>query len=147
MFAKLPLSLIVLVAVAGFFGTCAWAADIVDTRIQAFKSTKASVGRIDDALSDQRLDQVAEESRKLADFAATIPALFPEGSGEGWRTKANDNIWKNSADFQTKANDFQQAAEALANAAGAGDLEAAKTKFEGLRDTCKACHSRYKGFL
>jgi len=129
---------------ASLLATTAAGADWIDRRTNGFKEVKAAVGRIDEALSDNQLDRVGPEARRLAEFAATIPALFPEGSGQGGKTSASPDIWTHFADFKTRAEALRLSAEGLAAAADAGDRRRSEQQFEALRATCKPCHRHYK---
>lgn len=124
--------------------TAAAGADWIERRTSGFKEVKAAVGRIDEALSDNQLDRVGPEAQRLAEFAATIPELFPDGSGQGGKTSASADIWTHFADFKTRAEALRLSAEGLAAAANAGDRRRSEQQFETLRSTCKPCHRRYK---
>jgi cytochrome c556 len=132
-----------LLGCSGLLTASVFAADVVHTRIDAFKASKKSVGAIKGALSGDSLAAIGPEARKLADFATTIPGLFPPGS-TGGDTKAKPDIWTHFADFQAKANDYHLAALALAEAADSGNAAATQAKFKAMLGTCKACHERYK---
>ncbi len=68
---------------------------------------------------------------------------FPPGSEVG-QTRARPAIWKNMADFQSKADALRVEAEKLALVASTGDKRAILQQFQKTGGTCKACHDDYK---
>jgi cytochrome c556 len=72
-----------------------------------------------------------------------INSLFPKDSDFG-ETKALDAVWKNSADFQKRARDSAQKADALTKAVAAGDSKNYAARFKELSDSCKACHKDFR---
>lgn len=122
----------------------AHATDWIEERVVGFKNVKALIARIDDALSDGKLDKVGADAHTVANFAARIPDLFPAGSGQGGKTSASTDIWIHFADFSSRADAFRRAAETLAHAAETGNRAGAEESFSALRSTCKSCHIRYK---
>ena len=68
---------------------------------------------------------------------------FPEGSVTE-DSGAREEIWFDWEDFEQKFADFRTAASALGEAAEGGDVEAVKSAFGKVGDTCKACHKPYK---
>ena len=79
----------------------------------------------------------------LAKLAGDITLLFPEGT-LGGKTDAKPEIWENWADFEARAGDTRQAAQALMEAVESGDGAAIDTRFGELTDTCKACHRPFR---
>ncbi len=79
----------------------------------------------------------------LARLARDIALLFPEGTGTG-KTDAKPEIWENWPDFEARASESQQAAQALLDAVQSGDAEAIDTRFGELTQTCKACHKPFR---
>ncbi len=79
----------------------------------------------------------------LAKLTKDIALLFPEGTGIG-KTDAQPEIWENWADFEARAAESQQAAQALLDAVETGDGAAIDTRFGELTDTCKACHRPFR---
>lgn len=79
----------------------------------------------------------------LAQLARDITLLFPEGTLEG-KTDAKPEIWENWADFEARAGDTRQAAQALLDAVESGDGAAIDARFGEFTDTCKACHRPFR---
>ena len=79
----------------------------------------------------------------LAKLTRDIALLFPEGTLEG-KTDAKPEIRENWADFEARAAESQQAAQALLEAVQSGDGAAIDARFGELTDTCKACHRPFR---
>ena len=82
-------------------------------------------------------------SEALSRLTRDIALLFPEGTGAG-KTDAKPEIWENWSDFEARAGESQQAAQALLDAVEAGDGAAIDARFGELTDTCKACHRPFR---
>lgn len=73
-------------------------------------------------------------------------AFFPAGSDKG-NTKASPKIWEDAAGFQKELGEFQEHADAAAQAAGKdgpADLAAFKAAVTPIFDDCKDCHQNYR---
>lgn len=79
----------------------------------------------------------------LAKLTRDITLLFPQGTLEG-KTDAKPEIWENWADFEARADESRQAAQALLDAVESGDGAAVDARFGELADTCKACHRPFR---
>ncbi len=79
----------------------------------------------------------------LAKLTRDIALLFPEGTLAG-KTDAKPEIWENWSDFEARANESQQAAQALLDAVQSGDAGVIDTRFGELTQTCKACHRPFR---
>lgn len=79
----------------------------------------------------------------LARLAKDIALLFPEGTGAG-KTDAKPEIWEDWSDFEARAAESRQAAQALLDAVQSGDAGAIDTRFGELTQTCKACHKPFR---
>lgn len=79
----------------------------------------------------------------LIKLTRDIALLFPEGTSAG-KTDAKPEIWENWSDFEARANESQQAAQALLDAVQSGDAGAIDTRFGELTQTCKACHKPFR---
>ncbi len=84
--------------------------------------------------------------KHTADVAAIAGMIgegfIPNSAIEG--SAALPEIWTNMSDFQAKARDFQNAAQALATAAQQSGFEAAKGMVPAVRQTCGGCHRPYR---
>lgn len=79
----------------------------------------------------------------LQQLSVMASDIFPEGSlGEG--SRALPDIWDDAAGFGEALSAFQSAADALAEAARAGDMTAVGDAAAGLGRTCGGCHRPYR---
>lgn len=85
----------------------------------------------------------AAPAQKIAEIAAKIPDLFPQGSDTP-DDAAKAEIWQNWDDFVAKAKSLQDEATMLASAAGGGDMATVGAQFEKVGGTCGACHKDYR---
>jgi cytochrome c556 len=84
---------------------------------------------------------------KHASDVATLAGMITEGfipnsAVEG--SAALPEIWTNMSDFQAKAADLQNAAQALATAASSQGFEAAKGMVQAVGQSCGGCHRPYR---
>jgi cytochrome c556 len=88
----------------------------------------------------------AKFRKDTADVAA-LAGMLPEGfipSTSNTPSNANPEVWTNMADFQAKAADLKNAADALAATAASQGFEAAKGMVQAAGSTCSACHRPYR---
>jgi len=79
----------------------------------------------------------------LQQLSVMASDIFPEGShGEG--SRALPDIWNDADGFGEALSAFQSAAEALADAARAGDMAAVGDAAAGLGRTCGGCHRPFR---
>ncbi len=88
-------------------------------------------------------NQLGDHTKALQTINKDVNSLFPKDSDFG-ETKALDAVWKNSADFQKRAKDAAQKANALARTVAAGDSKNYAARFKELSESCKACHKDYR---
>jgi cytochrome c556 len=91
----------------------------------------------------------ADEAKFRKDTAdvAALAGMLPEGfipSSSATESNANPEVWTNMADFQQKAADLKNAADALAATAASQGFEAAKGMVQAAGSTCGACHRPYR---
>lgn len=86
---------------------------------------------------------VAAHAQKIAEIAAKIPTLFPEGS-DAPDDGAKAEIWQHWDEFTAKAKSLQDAAAMLASAAGGGDIATVGAQFEKVGGACGACHKEFR---
>jgi cytochrome c556 len=82
----------------------------------------------------------------LGATAATLPDLFPEGSGTG-TTRAAPAIWTDAAGFAATLAGFQDAVAGAREASGADgppDLAAFTAAVEPALGFCSTCHRAYR---
>ena len=96
------------------------------------------------AKGEQPFDPATFE--KKANILAELSTLPWEGfqpdSAEG--SDAKPAIWENRADFDSKAETFQNEARTLAQLAGEGDQQAMFSQVGEVGKACKACHQEYR---
>ena len=84
-----------------------------------------------------------KHTRDIATLAGLITEGFiPNSAVEG--SAALPEVWTNMADFQQKAADLQNAAQALADAAAANGFEASKGMVQAVSQGCGGCHRPYR---
>jgi cytochrome c556 len=84
-----------------------------------------------------------KHTRDIATLAGMITEGFiPNSAVEG--SGALPEVWTNMADFQQKAADLQNAAQALADAAAANGFEASKGMVQAVSQGCGGCHRPYR---
>ena len=88
-------------------------------------------------------NQLGDHVKALQASTKDVSSLFPKDSDFG-ETKAQDSIWKNSADFQKRAKDTHDKVNALAKAVVAKDSANYGARFKDVADSCKACHKDYR---
>ena len=84
---------------------------------------------------------------KAANDVATMAGMATEGfmpQGIPNGSRAEPTIWEDWSDFEERARNFQDAAQAVAEAAESGGFDAAQSLVRPLQDTCGACHSTYR---
>jgi len=82
----------------------------------------------------------------IGQLGAMIPDLFQFDTRKAAsvKTKAQDGIWSNQADFAAKADDLVKAANALADAAKSGDKGTTLKAAAAVGKSCGACHDNYR---
>lgn len=83
-------------------------------------------------------------AKAISKWAGLIPAVFPAGSDKGHDTKALPEIWSDRAGFEKIAVAMGAAADKLAVAAKAGDLDAVAVETKAMGEQCGACHRGYR---
>ncbi len=84
---------------------------------------------------------------KGASDVATLAGMIVEGfipNSSKPSSAALPEVWTNMADFQQKAADLQNAAQALASAASAQGFESAKGMVQAVGQGCGGCHRPYR---
>ena len=97
------------------------------------------------AKGEQPFDQaVFEEKAGIVADLSRLPweGFTDAGSADG--SHAKPAIWENRADFEGKAQDFQDAAAELAEMAGSAEQQALFAQVGKVGETCRACHTEYR---
>ena len=88
-------------------------------------------------------EQFVQDANDAAALAGMIPEGFiPNSAIEG--SAALPEIWTNNADFNAKAMELQNSAQALATAAQQNGFEAAKGMVQAVGGGCGNCHRPYR---
>lgn len=89
--------------------------------------------------------EMADPAGRVAEVAAVIDTLFPEGTAVGvGDSNALAEIWANPDDFTAKRQGLKDASAGLSAAVATGDEAAVKAAIATLGDACSACHSTYR---
>ena len=119
--------------------------DAIKTRQEAMKSNGGAMKAIKAVVeANGPAADIAAPAQKIAEVAANIPALFPQGSDMGGETSAKPEIWQNWDDFKAKADSLKMQADMLVSAAQAGDIATVRAQFEKVGGACGTCHKAYK---
>jgi cytochrome c556 len=88
----------------------------------------------------------AKSATHIAELGGIIPDVFTFDTRNKTtaKTKAQDGIWTNQADFKSKADDLVKAATALQEAAKGGDKGATLKAAGAVGKACGACHDNYR---
>ncbi|WP_440995093.1 c-type cytochrome [Arhodomonas sp. SL1] len=100
-----------------------------------------TVGQLRDGIAyGPELQPMAEA---LAAASGDIPALFPEGTGEG-ETDALPAVWEEREAFEEAAATFDEQARAFAEAVAGGERAEIFQSFRDLGEACKSCHEDFR---
>jgi cytochrome c556 len=120
--------------------------DAVKYRKASFTVMAAHFGRIG-AMANGRVPfdaKVAAENAALVETLSKLPwDAFGPGTDKG-DTRALPAIWTEQAQFKAGVEKFQAEAAKLNAAAKTGNLDAIKTAFGAVGQSCKACHDNYR---
>ncbi len=88
----------------------------------------------------------AKSGQHIAELGGMIPDVFTADTRNktSAKTKAQDGIWTNQADFKAKADDLVKAANALVEAAKTGEKGATLKAAGAVGKACGACHDNYR---
>lgn len=89
--------------------------------------------------------KVAVDSSALVETMSKLPwEAFGPGTDKGGDTRALPAIWTEQAKFREGSDKLQVETAKLSAAAKTGNLDAVKTAFGSVGQTCKACHDAYQ---
>jgi cytochrome c556 len=114
--------------------------DAVMTLVANKMLTLGDMARGDIPADDAVFTKAATDLATLAGM--TTEGFMPQGIPAG--SRAMQAIWDNWSDFETRAKNFQDAAQAVADAAQSGGLAGARDLVRPLQQTCGGCHSTYR---
>ena len=145
-FAPLALSFAVVAFTAPAHAQFQKPEDAVKYRKGAFTVMGAHFGRVG-AMANGRVPfdaKVAAENMAVVETMSKLPwAAFVPGTDKG-DTRALPEIWSEAADFKAGSDKLQAEVAKLSAAAKTGNLDALKTAFGSVGQTCKACHDDYR---
>lgn len=114
--------------------------DAAMTLIASKMLTIGDMARGDIPADDAVFTKAATDLAALSGMATE--GFMPQGIPAG--SRALPVIWEDWSDFEMRAQNFQEAAQAVAAAAQSGGLEAARDMVRPLQQTCGGCHSTYR---
>jgi cytochrome c556 len=87
-----------------------------------------------------------KDGANIEALGTMIPDVFVSDTRKATsvKTKAQDGIWTNQADFKAKADDLVKAATALVEASKSGDKGATLKAAGAVGKACGACHDNYR---
>ncbi|WP_407330728.1 c-type cytochrome [Enterovibrio sp. 27052020O] len=134
--------------VAGIFmAASAVASDFsqqIDERQKGFLSfadNLKSMKKLEDG-SDSDWAQIKSLALKNSETVATLPALFPEGSEIGSRSRSA--VWSKWDKFEQNLSTLNTQFTDMASAAEAQDAKALKKAFKDAERSCKNCHRGFR---
>ncbi|WP_037027757.1 c-type cytochrome [Psychromonas aquimarina] len=116
----------------------------IENRQAAFTAIEKYNEQIEEILDQSDSDWVLLEKRsaELVELSNSLTRLFPSGSAEN--SKAKENIWKNSDDFNKKLSVMQSHYSALEQGIKSKDKSAAEKALKQVNSTCRSCHRSYR---
>ena len=112
----------------------------VMTIVASKMKTLSDMARNEIPADDAVFTKAANDLAALAGMATE--GFMPQGIPDG--SRAAPEIWDDWSDFERRAQSFQDAAEAVADAANNGGVEAARELVRPLAQTCGGCHNTYR---
>lgn len=120
--------------------------DAVKYRKASFTVMAAHFSRVG-AMANGRVPfdaKVVAENAALVETLSKLPwDAFGPGTDKG-DTRALPAIWTEQAQFKAGVDKFQAEVTKLNAAAKTGNLDAVKTAFGAVGQSCKACHDNYR---
>ena len=112
----------------------------VDAMDQLAVTMKELQGQIN---SEDGMVAIQAEAAGMRKIGESLPDLFPDGSGTG-KTNAKPEIWERWAEFNLKARNLAEAAEALGQRAAAMDSPGVTEQYRALDRVCTDCHDAFR---
>jgi len=116
---------------------------IVKERMDKFEASEKATKRIKQALSRGDTVVVMAEAEFLVAWASEMDSYFPENTNQS-PSEAKDEIWLQWGDFVGAIQSFDQAAQALIDAAATKDPRAMGSAFKEMTKSCKSCHQQFR---
>lgn len=83
-------------------------------------------------------------ARAVVESAPRIKTLFPPGSDQGARHRAQPTVWSDRAGFESRAEAFAAQAPALLAAAQGTDVAALGRALQATGEACVVCHRPHR---
>ena len=120
--------------------------DAIKYRKASFTVMSAHFGRLG-AMANGRVPYDAKAAAENAEVVSALAKLpwtaFGDGTDKG-ETRAQPEIWKESAKFKEASDKMVAEMGKLNTAAKAGNLDALKAAFGPAAASCKACHDNFR---
>ena len=116
---------------------------IVKERMDKFEASEKATKRIKQALSRGDTAVITAEAEFLVSWAREMESYFPKNSNPS-PSEAKDEIWLQGDDFVGAIQSFDNAAQALVEAATTEDPRAIRGAFSDLTKSCKSCHQQFR---
>ncbi|RZI41811.1 cytochrome c [Herbaspirillum sp. HC18] len=120
--------------------------DAVKYRQSSLSLMGTHMGRVGAVVKGEKpYDKAAVEGDvAIIETMSKLPwSAFPPGSDLP-TSKAKPEIWKEQDKFKAGSEKLQQEVAKLSAAAKSGDLNAVKTAFGAVGQSCKSCHDNYR---
>lgn len=119
---------------------------VIEQRQHGFEAIDEQAEQIERELKADKIDwlRVQELAENNQGLSENLLGQFPQGSAEDSRAK--DKIWTERTEFDGLLKQMEQGFGELYQAAGAGQFSAAKQGLKQAKDTCRACHRKYRSF-
>ena len=119
------------------------ATGIVKERMDRFKDSERATKTIKQAISRSDAERVMTEAQSLLSWSREMETFFPPNTNPT-PSEARDEIWLLWDDFLVAIQSFDDAAQALVDAADSGDSGTVGEAFKALTQSCKSCHGQFR---
>ena len=116
---------------------------IVKERMDKFEASEKATKRIKQALSRGDTAVITAEAEFLVSWAREMESYFPKNSNQS-PSEAKDEIWLQWNEFVGAIQSFDNAAQALIEAAATEDPGAIGGAFKEMTKSCKSCHQQFR---
>jgi cytochrome c556 len=143
--AKLTVVAILSLSATALAGRASEAVSIVIfERIDEMDQMATAMKAISNQINSKKdLVEVKKQAASIRETAESLPALFPEGSGEG-RTDAKPEIWSDRPGFEAKTTEFLLQAKKLEQVAAGDDAAGILSQFHVVEKVCSDCHEVFR---
>ncbi len=124
-------------------------AEVIKARQEQMKAMGADFKIINDALKTDApsVAAISAAGKRIAETIKGLNALYPAGTGpdSGVKTRALPEIWTQNAAYKSAADASESETIKFTVTATVGNVDAIKTGFKALTDSCVACHNKFRG--